>query len=92
MEEIYCIVSGRVQLVMYRDFVTRRARSLGLNGSVRNLHDGTVEVVAQGDKDKLEMYIKELRKGSLLSRVDKLDVTWRETKSSFDKFNIVYGE
>lgn len=91
MSEIYCIVSGRVQLMMFRDFTQRKARRLGLVGTVRNLADGTVEVIAQGSKEKLEALIKYLHKGSVLSRVDNVEVTWRETKTVFDKFYIVYS-
>src|SRR3989344_224255 len=47
-ERIETIVSGRVQVVMYRDFATRKARGLGLVGEVKNLPDGTVRVVAEG--------------------------------------------
>jgi len=91
MKEIYCIVSGRVQMMMFRDFTLRKAEALGLKGSVRNLKNGTVEVIAQGEKEKLEAFIEYLNKGSLLSRVDKVEVTWRETKSVFDRFYIVYS-
>ena len=91
MSEIYCIVSGRVQLMMFRDFTQRKARGLGLVGTVRNLSDGRVEVVAQGSKEKLETLIKHLHEGSVLSRVDNVEVIWRETKSIFDEFYIVYS-
>ena len=78
-------------MMMFRDFTLRKAEALGLKGSVRNLKNGTVEVIAQGEKEKLEAFIEYLNKGSLLSRVDKVEVTWRETKSVFDRFYIVYS-
>ena len=89
MNEIYCIITGLVQMVMFRNFAQRKARSLGLTGTVRNLPDGTVEVVAQGDGEKLEALIKRLRAGSLLSRVDDVRVTWREPKAAFGGFHII---
>ena len=53
MEEIVCFAYGRVQNVMFRDFIARGARHLGLTGYVRNLDDGSVEFVAQGQKEKV---------------------------------------
>lgn len=81
---------GRVQLVMFRDFVQRKGSGLGLTGTVRNLPDGTVEVVAQGERAKLEQLITKLHKGSLLSRVDAVEVAWRESSEQFDRFRIVF--
>lgn len=89
MHEIHAIVSGRVQMVMFRDFATRKARKLRLTGFVQNLADGTVEVLAQGGRDALERYIAYLNKGSVLSRVDKVAVDWRIPDKSFDAFTLV---
>lgn len=90
MNEIHCIVSGRVQMVMFRDFVQRRARILRLTGTVQNLPDGTVDVVAQGNKEDLERLIDKLHKGSILSRVDGVIIEWREPSQSFDGFKIIF--
>ena len=49
------IVSGRVQGVFYRDSCQQMARRLGVRGSVRNRRDGTVEVVAEGERDAVDM-------------------------------------
>lgn len=88
--EIHCTVKGRVQMVMFRDFVQRRARILRLTGTVQNLPDGTVDVVAQGNKEDLERLIDKLHKGSILSRVDDVFVEWRESSQSFDGFKIIF--
>ncbi len=87
---IECVVTGRVQLVMFRDFVKRNARSLGLVGTVQNLSDGSVEVVAEGDEKNLLKLIGVLYHGSLLSRVDDVKVLWREPTNVFSNFNILY--
>ena len=84
------IISGRVQMVMYRDFACRSARRFGLVGTVRNVPNGTVEVIAQGEKKLLERYISSLRRGSLLSRVDTVEVEWRDPKEPFKLFSIVF--
>lgn len=90
MVELRAIVCGRVQFVMFRDFTQRTARSLGIRGFVRNRPDGTVEVVAQGEKDALEKLLEELYRGSLLSRVDRVESQWSELARTFDDFNIVH--
>ena len=89
MEEFRAIVSGRVQMVMFRDFVTRKAHKIGVTGFVRNLDDGTVEVVAQGEREKLERLIAYLHKSPVLSRVEHVMVEWRTPQKIFDAFELV---
>ncbi len=89
-EEIYCKVEGRVQMVMYRDFTQRKARSIGVMGWVKNLADGTVAVVAQGTPDQLKQLIETLHEGSVLARVDSVGVEWRAPSGQFDDFSIIY--
>jgi acylphosphatase len=57
------VVSGRVQGVGFRWFVRSTALELGLRGSVRNLPDGSVEVIAAGPADALEQFERSLRNG-----------------------------
>jgi acylphosphatase len=90
MEEFHAIVKGRVQMVMYRDFATRAAHKLGVAGRVRNLPDGTVEVVAQGERKNLETFIARLQKGPILARVDDVRVDWKTPHMAFDSFEILY--
>lgn len=82
---------GRVQMVMYRDFAARSARRLGIAGAVRNLSDGTVEVVAQGEEPALAAYIKKLNRGSWLARVEAVEVAWREPAEEKHSFIIAYS-
>lgn len=77
-------------MVMFRDFAQRKARSLEIFGWVKNLADGTVEVVAQGTPDQLKHFIEKLHEGSVLSRVDSVAVEWRSPSGQFDDFTIVY--
>ena len=84
------LVSGRVQMMMFRDFVTRNARSIGLVGTVRNNPDGTVSVVAEGDEIKLNKLLAIIRKGSLLARVDEATEKWSEPLGNFKNFDILY--
>jgi acylphosphatase len=66
------IVEGRVQGVGFRAFVTREARRLPLAGFVRNLADGSVEIVAAGPSEAIEALAAAARRGPPASRVDAL--------------------
>ena len=68
------IVTGRVQGVGFRFFAERAARELGLRGWVRNLPDGSVETLAEGEDAAVGRYLERLRRGPRLSRVDTVDV------------------
>ena len=87
---VRAIVSGRVQRVMYRDFAQRKARSLGIVGTVRNLPDETVEVVAQGSAEVLALYLKKLQKGSILAHVESVNVDWIAVSDRYADFVILY--
>jgi acylphosphatase len=80
------IVRGRVQGVGYRFFAQRAARDLEVRGWVRNLADGTVETVAQGDEEALSRYFERLRQGPRGSRVEAVleEEASVETFSSFE--------
>lgn len=91
VEHIECRVTGRVQMVMFRDFAQRKARKLGLCGFVRNNEDGSVTVLAEGAREKLEAYIAYLHKGSVLARVDAVEVEWKRTTGEYKDFLIVYA-
>jgi len=61
---------------------------LGVKGWVRNLYDGRVEVVAEGDKEALEQFLAELKKGPRLARVEQAEVTWEDYRAEFVDFSI----
>lgn len=67
------IVRGRVQRVGFREFVRKKAVSLGIIGSARNLPDGTVAIHAGGVPAALEAFELELHRGPRLSRVDTVE-------------------
>src|ERR1700759_4587304 len=103
IKEIEVKVTGRVQLVMFRDFTTRKARRLGLVGMVQNMDDGSVRIVAQGEEgalkyilvnykeDILKYFLKIIHRCPILSRVDTVEVLWREPVEHFTKFAIIYS-
>ncbi len=90
-ERLEATVSGRVQMVMYRDFAMRKARGLKLVGEVQNLSDGTVRVIAEGPRAQLEAYVAKLWKGSVLARVTHVEVDFVPASGGYTKFDINYG-
>ena len=89
IQELYCRITGRVQLVMFRDFTARKARKLGLVGYVKNLPDGSVEVLAQGTPERLDTFVALLRRGSLLARVDEVLSERRAPTGEYSDFLLV---
>lgn len=81
-------VSGRVQGVFFRDFTRSNALSLGLNGWVRNLRDGRVEVLAEGEREALGKLIERLMRGPPAAIVHDVDVVWEEYRGEFSGFQI----
>ncbi|MDO8590564.1 MAG: acylphosphatase [bacterium] len=90
LRQIECIISGRVQGVLYRDFARRKAKHLGLVGMSENLSDGTVHVLAQGNELELRSFIADLERGSMFSRVDRVEVKWTNAEQVFNDFQINY--
>jgi acylphosphatase len=72
MRAVRFLVEGRVQGVGFRAAACRRARELGLGGYARNLPDGRVEVLAQGEDARVETFSEWLRHGPPLARVDRV--------------------
>ena len=83
-------VSGRVQGVFFRAFVQRWAEQLRLTGYVHNLPDGTVEVVAEGDRQQLEKLAGYLQQGPPPARVAKVTAVWGESTGGFSGFKVRY--
>jgi len=82
----HIFVSGRVQGVFYRGYTERWARSLGLSGWVRNLFDGRVEVLVEGEKTRIEELIDRLKAGPSRARVEQVGVEWGEAGGEFEDF------
>jgi len=86
----HIFIKGLVQGVSFRAYTKKKADFLDLKGWVRNTKDGGVEVILEGEKEKVEIMLKLLRRGPLLARVDNLDIEWREYKGEFKNFEIRY--
>ncbi|MBS1263293.1 MAG: Acylphosphatase [Methanonatronarchaeales archaeon] len=80
MDRAHVFVSGRVQGVFYRAGTRERARELGVSGWVRNLPDGRVEAVFEGEGSKVDEMLKWCRDGSAAARVETVEVEREEPK------------
>ena len=72
------VVHGHVQGVFFRETVRRRAGSAGVSGSIRNLPDGTVEAVFEGEHEAVERLVEFCREGPRGARVDRVEVEAEE--------------
>ena len=82
-------VYGDVQGVGYRFAVAAHARTLGLNGLVRNQTDGTVRIVAEGDRGSLQALFDWCYTGARFARVARIDSRWEKSRGVPGAFSIV---
>ena len=86
----HILVQGRVQGVFFRDHTQKWASSLGVCGWVKNLANGQVEILAEGEKDRIEDLIGLVRKGPPLSRVEGMEIEWAVYKGDNKDFRITW--
>lgn len=84
------IVKGRVQGVGFRAFTESIAEKLGVKGYVKNLPDGSVEVVAEGGKQTLDELCSKLKAGPSMAYVDELEVIEKESTGEFRDFSVKF--
>lgn len=87
---IHLIFYGKVQGVGFRKFVKRKADEFGIKGYVRNLPDGTVEVVAQGEKEVLNKFLEEIKEGPERAVVEKFSHKNIQQEEKYHEFKIEY--
>lgn len=86
----HLLISGLVQGVLFRKRIMEMAQSRSINGWVRNLRDGRVEAVAEGEKTSLEELVQFCRVGPPEARVRSVGVQWSEYKAEFRGFKITH--
>ncbi|MBU1626917.1 acylphosphatase [bacterium] len=84
------VVHGRVQGVGFRYYVYKKAISLEVKGFVKNLPDGCVAIVAEGDEGHLILFLNAVRKGPAFSHVSKVDIQWGEYQGTFGVFDVTF--
>lgn len=86
----HVIITGRVQGVYFRGHTRREAQKYGVNGWVRNLPDGRVEAIFEGEKEDVDRTIESIKMGPPHAKVTDLDLEWLNYDSKFDDFTIRY--
>ena len=83
-------IYGRVQGVYFRDETRNTAQKLQLTGWVKNMPDGSVDCLAEGDREKLKQLINWCHEGSEAAAVEKLCIEWQPFQGEFDNFEITH--
>lgn len=86
----HLLIEGMVQGVFYRAFARNLAARLGLDGWVRNLYDGRVEALFEGDRALIEQAIGECRKGPAGAVVRHIEVIWEDYSGEWKGFEVRY--
>jgi acylphosphatase len=86
MKQAHVYISGFVHGVGFRAYVSSKAKKLGVAGWVRNLSDGRVEAVLQGEKEKIKKVIKYCSYGPFFANVTNVVVDWEEAKEEYTGF------
>jgi acylphosphatase len=82
------IIFGEVQERGFRRFVERKALDFNLRGKVKNLENGSVEVIVEGEEQNIREIIKACERGSVFSRVNHAEVKWEDYKNEFTSFRV----
>lgn len=85
---VHCVVSGRVQGVAFRAATRQQARLLGLTGWVRNCADGTVEMLAEGERSRLQQLVDWCHEGPPAARVTQVEVYWSAYAGDLAEFGL----
>lgn len=83
-------VTGRVQGVFFRQNTKRQAQSHGVFGWVKNLDDGRVEAVFEGEEDAVKAVVEFCKVGPKGASVTSIDVNWEPVSEEFQGFVIAY--
>ncbi|MEA3513883.1 MAG: acylphosphatase [Nanoarchaeota archaeon] len=88
MVKVHLVVMGRVQGVLYRANTKKKAEELLLCGYAKNLPDGSVEVIAQGPKTKVDELVEYCMHGHDCAYVEDIDIEYSDNEEDIDKFEI----
>ncbi len=82
------LVSGRVQGVLFRQSARAKALELKLTGFAKNLLDGKVEIVVEGEKEKVQEFAEWVKQGPPLAKVENVEIVKEEYTGEFKDFDI----
>jgi len=87
--EFYSLIYGNVQGVGFRFFSRKWAKNFKIKGYAKNLSNGAVEILSQGEEEKLQNFILQLKKGPPLAKVEKIEIIFRKPKEIYNDFLIL---
>lgn len=87
----HVIIRGYVQGVWFRASTRDEAMRIGVAGWVRNLSDGSVEALFEGEKKKVEEIVGWCHKGPSGAQVSNVEISWEPFKREYQNFTIRYG-
>jgi acylphosphatase len=90
MKRVHVVFSGRVQGVGFRYSVCRIAAEYKVTGFVRNLLDGDVELIAEGEQQELFDFLHAIRNSQVGSNILKDRIGWKKSTHEFDRFGISF--
>jgi len=90
MKQAIIKIHGHVQGVFFRQNIAKKAEEYNLTGSVKNCEDGSVEIIAEGEKWNIDKLINWCRKGPAIARVSKVDIKWKPYEGKFYHFRIIH--
>ncbi|MFH5833342.1 acylphosphatase [Halalkalibaculum sp. DA384] len=90
MKRAHIFIEGRVQGVGFRHFTKTNARQLGVNGWVKNLPDGRVEAVFEGEEPPVKKMVERVKEGPRASSVSNVEVEWETPSREFSNFRVTY--
>jgi acylphosphatase len=85
---VHVFVSGRVQGVFFRQKTKQQAESFGVTGWVRNLPDGRVEAVFEGEEETVKALVEYCHHGPSYARVTNIDASWEDYQGEFSDFKM----
>jgi acylphosphatase len=86
----HVFISGMVQGVFFRQETRQQAENLGVTGWVRNLYDGRVEAVFEGEEEDVKALVDFCRKGPRGAVITNVDVTFERFAGEFRNFKVTY--
>lgn len=86
------VLSGRVQKAGFRDFIDEIAFNLNLNGYVKNLDDGTVQIICEGEDENIKELLKKVNITQYPIRVENIDVVYNKSTGEYRTFEIIREE
>ncbi len=87
---VHLVITGHVQGVWFRANTQKKAKALDLKGWIKNLPDGRVETIFEGEKEKINQIIEWCKKGPSFAMVDDVKIHWETPVGEFNTFTITY--